>query len=136
MDVENGSIYPVFNVEKGAGQKGVYTYPNDEPAAYRGGRKQNEWTSDRDGVLVATAGHLHPGGLHTDLWVRRKGARIAKPACASKSSAERAQALQGERPARAGQQRPPVPIQGEVLRAGRRGVLGRGDDRHAPPTGR
>jgi hypothetical protein len=87
MDVRNGQIYPVFNVEKNAGQKGLYTYPNDQPAAYAGGRKQNEWTVDRDGVLVSTAGHLHPGGLHTDLWMRRKGARIAKPACATKSSA-------------------------------------------------
>ena len=87
MDVENGSFYPVFNVEKGAGSKGLYTYPNNEPAAYQGDRKKNEWTVDRGGVLVATAGHLHPGGLYTDLWVRRNGARLAKPACASKSSA-------------------------------------------------
>ena len=28
---------------------------------------------DRPGVLVATAGHLHPGGLYTDLKVRRRG---------------------------------------------------------------
>jgi plastocyanin len=28
---------------------------------------------DRPGVLVATAGHLHPGGLYTDLRVRRHG---------------------------------------------------------------
>jgi hypothetical protein len=88
MDVENGSIYPVFNVEKGAGENGRYTYPTDEgTAAYDGGRQRNEWRVDQDGVLVSTAGHLHPGGLHTDLWVRRRGARIAKPACASKSTA-------------------------------------------------
>jgi hypothetical protein len=87
MDVRNGEIYPVFNVEKSAGEKGRYTYPNDEAAAYRGGPKRNEWTVDRDGVLVSTAGHLHPGGLHTDLWLRRSGARVAKPACASKSTA-------------------------------------------------
>jgi hypothetical protein len=88
MDVRNGQIYPVFNVEKGAGENGLYTYPGDEgAAAYGGGEKRNEWVVDRDGVLVSTAGHLHPGGLHTDLWVRRQGARLAKPACASKSSA-------------------------------------------------
>jgi hypothetical protein len=86
MDVENGKLYPVFNVRKGDGEKGQYTYPNDEPAAYRGGEKRNEWVADRDGVLVGTAGHLHPGGLHTDLWLRRKGARVARPACASKGS--------------------------------------------------
>ena len=86
MDVENGSLYPVFNVKKGAGEKGVFTYPNDQPAAYGSGRKQNEWVADRDGVIVSTAGHLHPGGLHTDLWMRREGAQISKPACASKST--------------------------------------------------
>jgi hypothetical protein len=88
MDVRNGQIYPVFNVKKGSGKKGVYTYPNDDPNAYTGGNKQNEWTVDRDGVLIATAGHLHPGGLHTDLWLRRKGATVARPACASKSTAK------------------------------------------------
>ena len=88
MDVQNGQIYPVFNVRKGSGEKGQYTYPNDKPAAYGGGSKRNEWVSDRDGVLVATAGHLHPGGKHTDLWMRRQGARVAKPACASKSSSK------------------------------------------------
>src|SRR3954469_45782 len=88
MDVRNGQIYPVFNVRKGSGKHGTYTYPTDDPAAYTGGRKQNEWVADRDGELVATAGHLHPGGLHTDLWVRRSGAKLAKPACASRSSAK------------------------------------------------
>ncbi len=29
--------------------------------------------ADADGTLIATAGHLHPGGLHTDLWVTRDG---------------------------------------------------------------
>src|SRR6185503_15171740 len=62
------------------------TDPNGDTSAYAGGKKQNEWTVDRDGTLVATAGHLHPGGLHTDLWLRRSGAKVAKPACASKSS--------------------------------------------------
>ena len=89
MDVRNGQLYPVFNVEKGAGENGSYTYPSDEgAAAYRGGPKRNEWTVDRDGVLVATAGHLHPGGLHTDLWVKRRGARLAKAACASEAGAK------------------------------------------------
>jgi hypothetical protein len=86
MDVERGKLYPVFDVEKGAGRKGRYTYPDDEPQAYGGGKPRNEWVVDRDGVLVATAGHLHPGGLHTDLWVRRNGARVRKAACASKGS--------------------------------------------------
>jgi hypothetical protein len=76
MDVQNGSTYPVFNVEKGSGRKGRYTYPKHAPDAYGGGRKRNEWVVDRPGVLVATAGHLHPGGLYTDLNVRRAGAKI------------------------------------------------------------
>jgi plastocyanin len=88
MDVRNGQIYPVFNVKKGSGKKGSYTYPNDQPDAYAGGHKQNQWTVDRDGVLIATAGHLHPGGEHTDLWMRRQGAKVARPACASKGSAK------------------------------------------------
>lgn len=76
MDVRNGQTYPVFNARKGSGKKGRYTFPNDARNPYRGGARQNEWTVDRPGVLVATAGHLHPGGLHTDLRVRR-GARTA-----------------------------------------------------------
>jgi hypothetical protein len=68
MDVENGKAYPVFDVRKGAGRNGRFTYTG------RGDR--NEWVVDRDGVLVATGGHLHPGGLHTDLYLRRRGARI------------------------------------------------------------
>jgi len=76
MDVRNGRNYPVFNVKKGSGQKGRYTYPDDARNPYRGGPKRNEWVVDRPGVLIATGGHLHPGGVHTDLYVRRRGARI------------------------------------------------------------
>jgi hypothetical protein len=73
MDVENGSLYPVFNVEKGSGGNGRFTYPDEARNPYRGGPKKNEWRVDRPGVLVATAGHLHPGGLFTDLKLRRRG---------------------------------------------------------------
>jgi len=76
MDVENGEIYPVFDVIKGTGAKGIYTYPDDDPAAYRG-KKKNEWTVDKDAVMIGTAGHLHPGGLYTDLYVDRPGATPA-----------------------------------------------------------
>jgi plastocyanin len=76
MDVENGKTYPVFNVRKGSGRKGRYTYPNDARNPYANRPKANRWVVDRPGVLVATAGHLHPGGLHTDLKVRR-GRRTA-----------------------------------------------------------
>ena len=73
MDVQAGSIYPVFNVKKGTGKRGRYTYPDNARNPYGGGEKKNQWVVDRPGVLIATAGHLHPGGLYTDLKVRRKG---------------------------------------------------------------
>ena len=73
-DVQNGSIYPVFDVIKGSGANGVFTYPTGAASAYGTGPALNTWKVDRDGVLIATAGHLHPGGLHTDLWLQRNGA--------------------------------------------------------------
>ncbi len=74
MDVQNGSVYPVFDVLKGSGQDGRYEYPDDATDPYAGRPAKNRWTVDRDGVLVATAGHLHPGGLYDDLYVERSGA--------------------------------------------------------------
>jgi hypothetical protein len=71
MDVQNGSAYPVFNVRKGSGRRGRYTYPNHARNPYRGAPAANRWTVDRDGVLVNSAGHLHPGGLHNDLFLHR-----------------------------------------------------------------
>jgi plastocyanin len=81
FDVENGSAYPVFDVRKGAGSGGKYTYPTDARSAYAGRGRRNEWVADRNGVLVATGGHLHPGGLYTDLYLRRRGERIRSAAC-------------------------------------------------------
>ena len=86
MDVENGRSYPVFDVENGAGQKGRYTYPDDAGNPYGAGPRQNAWVVDRPGVLVATAGHLHPGGLYTDLWVRREGAKVKPARCGRKAT--------------------------------------------------
>ena len=63
MDVQNGEAYPVFNVLRGSGRKGRFTYPNDAPRAPR----RNTWTVGQPGTLVWTAGHLHPGGLWDDL---------------------------------------------------------------------
>jgi len=75
MDVVNGSAYPVFDVRRGdGGADGRYTYPDDAPRdPYAGGPKRNEWTVDRDGSILQTAGHVHPGGLWTDLDVIRRG---------------------------------------------------------------
>ncbi|HEV3377319.1 MAG TPA: hypothetical protein VG126_08575 [Thermoleophilaceae bacterium] len=81
MDVENGELYPVFDVRKGSGSGGRFTYPTDAKNPYAGEGRRNEWVADRNGVLVATAGHLHPGGLHTDLYLRRPGARIRPAQC-------------------------------------------------------
>ncbi|MSY18011.1 MAG: hypothetical protein F2735_01610 [Actinobacteria bacterium] len=75
-DVQNGSVYPVFDVIKGSGDPTAqtYTYPDEATSPYGSRAPKNEWVIDRDGIIVATAGHLHPGGLHTDMWLRRAGA--------------------------------------------------------------
>ena len=93
MDVQNGKTYPVFDVLKGSGKNGEYTYPDDDPNAYKdrapSGRrtngettttvdpaeqlKPNQWVVPDDMTVVGTGGHLHPGGLHDDLWVTRPG---------------------------------------------------------------
>src|SRR3954470_7313392 len=65
MDVEGIKPYPVFDVLKGSGSKGKFTYPNQAPDAYRGlARPRNEWVVDQDSTLIQTAAHLHPGGLY------------------------------------------------------------------------
>ncbi len=83
MDVQNGhNIYPVFDVFRGTGGKdGKFTYPDEAKNPYPDGVKQNEWTVDRNGVLLATAGHVHAGGLWTDLYLKRPGARYQGPRC-------------------------------------------------------
>ena len=73
MDVQKGSIYPVFDVIKGAGADGEYTYPDDADNPYGDGPKLNEWKADRDSILIGAGGHLHPGGHHVDLWLSRAG---------------------------------------------------------------
>jgi plastocyanin len=67
LDVQNGKIYPVFDVHRGSGTNGKYTYPDDAPNAPR----VNTYTVPTDGVLVKTFGHLHPGGLHDTFTVTR-----------------------------------------------------------------
>ena len=71
LDVQNGEAYPVFDVLRGSGEAGQYVYPDDAAAPYGSGPAKNQWVVDRDLLLIATAGHLHPGGLHTDLSVKR-----------------------------------------------------------------
>jgi hypothetical protein len=75
MDVENGSLYPVFNTYRGkGGRDGRYTYPDEarpSPYAARGTPRLNEWRVPRDMTLVYGWGHIHPGGLSADLTDRR-----------------------------------------------------------------
>jgi plastocyanin len=73
LDVQNGKAYPVFDVNRGSGgSDGEFTYPDEARDPYPGA-KLNQWTVDRPGVLVASAGHVHPGGLYDDLRVNRDG---------------------------------------------------------------
>jgi plastocyanin len=80
MDVQNGNVYPVFDALQGTGVNGKLTYPNDVANAYPTGQPLNQWTVDRPGVLIDTAGHLHPGGLYDDLSLTRAGASAAPAA--------------------------------------------------------
>ena len=82
MDVVNGSGYPVFDVLKGSGgPDGEFTYPDDADNPYPDGFQRNLWQVDRDGVLVSTAGHVHTGGLATDLYLHRTNARYEGRDC-------------------------------------------------------
>jgi plastocyanin len=76
LDVMGGSAYPVFDAIQGTGRNGRVTFPDDVPNAYGGGPARNTWTADHDGTLVGTAGHLHPGGLWTDLKITRGGRTV------------------------------------------------------------
>ncbi len=77
MDVEDHHLYPVFNVYRHSGKNGRFTFPDMAKDPYKGGPPLNEFTVDHPGTLVATAGHLHPGGLYDDLDLIRAGARVA-----------------------------------------------------------
>jgi hypothetical protein len=67
-----GGFYPVFDAtRRGSGGDGRFTYPDDDPNAPRNG-----WVVPQDGALVGTGGHLHPGGLYTDLNLTRGGRTI------------------------------------------------------------
>jgi len=81
-DVQNGSGYPVFDVLRDSGgADGEFTYPQDDPNAYSPGGERNEVTIPQDGVLVATTGHVHTGGLSTNLYLKRPGASYAGGTC-------------------------------------------------------
>lgn len=74
MDVQGLKPYPVFDVRRASGTNGRFTYPDQAKAPYAGlGRNRNEWVAPYDGTMVSAAGHLHPGGLWTDLKITRDG---------------------------------------------------------------
>ena len=107
MDVEGLKAYPVFDVHKGERRKGKFTYPNDDPNAYRGdGAARNEWTVDR--------------GL--DAGRHRRAPAPGRPV---RRPVDQARQPQGAA----------VPVAGEVLRAGGRRVVGRLDGGDARRTG-
>jgi hypothetical protein len=74
MDVMDHHIYPVFDVKRGSGRNGKFTFPDMANNPYGSGAPLNEFTVDHPGRLVGTAGHLHPGGLYDDLDLIRPGA--------------------------------------------------------------
>jgi plastocyanin len=81
------SLYPVFDTLRGQGQGGRYTFPDQAPPADLhpcglGGRPPEShgclgaaqnWTPSQNVTLIGTAGHLHPGGLNTQLRATRGG---------------------------------------------------------------
>ena len=74
MDVSGVRVYPVFDARRGEGKHGKFTFPDQA----RGRQKADigfahSWKVPSDMTLIGTAGHLHPGGLHNDLDVRRAG---------------------------------------------------------------
>ena len=72
LDVAGLKPYPVFDALRGQGTDGRFTFPDDARGEQRDdiGFAQ-KWHAPRDVTLVATAGHLHPGGLWNDLDVTR-----------------------------------------------------------------
>jgi plastocyanin len=78
MDIRAGWAYPVFDVFKGSGGDGKFTFPDEAPGnPYANGPVQNELKLPFDGTIVAGVGHLHPGGLYDDVDLIRPGAKAA-----------------------------------------------------------
>jgi hypothetical protein len=75
MDVQKGSLYPVFDVKRHSGKNGKYIYPLEAKNPYPNGNVKNTWTAPTDGVLLGTGGHVHPGGLWDQLDVTRTGVK-------------------------------------------------------------
>ena len=114
MDVQDNHIYPVFNVYKGSGVNGKFTYPDMAADPYGSGRPLNEFTVDHAGTLIGTAGHVHPGGLYDELDLIRNGRQAGR------------RGHPGPRP----QLGSAVPLPRPVLRQAWSGFVGRLDGGH------
>lgn len=98
MDVQNGCYYPVFDVERGdGGSDGKFSYPDDaqnrelycNPNGNYG--QVNRWRVPQSGYIVSSVGHVHSGGLWTDLNLIRDGAETySGPTCESQATRLRA----------------------------------------------
>jgi plastocyanin len=77
MDVAGLRAYPVFDAIKGQGKHGKFTFPDQAKGAAQKAAigPLHEYTATKDMTLLDTAGHLHPGGLYTDLKITRNGKR-------------------------------------------------------------
>src|SRR5262249_5140056 len=82
MDVEDGRLYPVFDVLRHSGHKGLFTFPDMARRPYGSRRPPNQFTIDHAGTLIATFGHTHPGGLYDELELVRPGATVKGKAIA------------------------------------------------------
>lgn len=77
LDVMGIRAWPVFDAMRGTGGKDQrFTYPDEAPGYRPETYPFNRWTVDRDGAIIGTVGHLHPGGLHTELKVTRAGRTV------------------------------------------------------------
>ena len=106
IDVQNGQAYPVFDALRGDGTDGQYTYPDEAPARRRA-RRTPGWPTVTACSCQAPVTSTRAACARTDV-VRSTGA--GRSAHLFRSEAR-------------------------VLRAGRRGLVGRGDDGHRPTTG-
>ena len=78
MDVRRGWGYPVFDVLRGTGSNGTFTFPDQAKDPYANGVKQNEFQMPFGGTIVSAVGHLHPGGLTDNVDIVRPGATAPK----------------------------------------------------------
>lgn len=78
LDVSGIRAYPVFDAKQSYGRRGRFTFPDMARTASSRAAigPAHEWVVPHDLTLVYTSGHLHPGGLYTDLNVTRNGRTV------------------------------------------------------------